>query len=496
MLVFHFIAFRTRNHSLTDWGRGDGSWSSVVQDFNADTGTYTIDPLFLLNEGSSWPYHIGILLKETEFGAYRARGQYEVTPTTGKLHFQWALQQYSASSLGGGKQVKKTCGALQQLIVRLIHSAPPVSGCDFTTYVPDMFIQNQHEHSKWSHLMAYTSKDDTRVGTKFFDYCPIVISEVTATEGRPLDVVGEMVRGGAKLVDVLQVKPGLALQYAKNIQTLSEVVSLRNRRDVLDGKQRCANKFCRINHVCEDMTRKWAKDYSLAVGVETSYNSFLELLKVPCGMEVVYLYGAAGSGKSTYCEQQAHQRFGESVFLKPGEMGSFWGTSSSGYDSEQCVVIHDMDHTSFQSLNDFKRCVDCLPHKVNTKGSEALLTASTFFIDSQRCPLTHFVAWHHGSTPLEADYDAYCRRFSCLYLYETVISDFSTTFAVSKVRFPKYREFIREFHGGLFARKSGIHANFTFPVDSVVPVGQSHRDHVLMGMDYSFQRVLSGMKKT
>ena len=417
-------------------------WVDAVN-YNIVDGVCVPNPVFVSGEGTRVPSVVVRAMKGM-YG-YKAEGQYEACPTTQKLHWQGYFTLFSSAS--GGVDKKCTLSSCRAKFLEAVRRDDASYGtvCDGLVlrdkYVKEnWFIDHKSEHSTMEQLIRYCTVQYNEDGSlkRLFgssvSWCSLSTSvPLSLLDQKPnCEQVGKMLVEGMKPLEIINAAPGVGLQYYRNICDVSRGMTEKQNRE-LAKKPRCGNAWCRLHYFNDEITRR------VADRIGKSFNEVLELMKLPCLMKCVYLFGAPRTGKSTTTNQYAQYLSPNSVYIKASD-SSFWGAGETAYNGEQSVVIHDCTESHFNGLADFKRIVDCQAHKLNVKNSETMLVAKNFLIDSQMCPLSLLLKLCKNVLCSQDDYYAFTKRFTNVYEYT---SSKDLLRSVRAINFPPYVEYQR-----------------------------------------------------
>jgi len=367
------------------------------------------------------------------------KGQMELCPTTGRLHFQACLKLYSKIKGKSTREVKYTA---------------PILAAKMRKFMEDDDIMKQHDNltlvgtgSKWpfdlqagrehpAKLTAYCTKefyeeDHAKYpGQRKRAFGDILSWDLfkgqltdEARNGSSMDQMAALATAGEDPLNILSRYGGQALMHLKKINEVVETVNQRKEKQ--SSLRRCGNVLCGIQFTTREDAEYMAKHMNI------SYNEIIQKLNTTCKSQAMYCYGDAGTGKSSFTYNVACMEHGtENVFIKP--TGDYWGSSSGcggcGYTNEEALVIHDLGASHFpashsgkaQGMNEFKRIVDCTKADVQTKGGTRPLKAKAFYFDSNENPVDFFVSLcgDIDYDKMKIEYEAFCRRIKVVYHYK------------------------------------------------------------------------------
>jgi len=350
-------------------------------------------------------------------------GQWEVCPETLQLHLQGCLQTFGPGKKSPGAHYRPTDGIFAAKIRACFADDEVMSSVDGLVCLNKPF--RFHVEACISHptkLKAYCTRLLNVDGSPKRAYGqplhwslnPSMSTEVRL--GSTLCQVGSMVMGGVAPLEIARLQPGVGLQYWGNLNKISSAV--REQTQNTGTLRRCLMPYCGQPGCTEAVGR----DRAERLGI--TYNEYLLESSVVCSPDSMYLYGAAGTGKSSASAAVAHLENPEGYFVKPCD--SYWGSlGGECYIGERGMLCHDVNAGHFAAsgclpYQNFKNIVDCTNVTVPIKNGSARLRVNKFYFDSNRCPCSFFldlIGDRVMEDQLRDEYPAFSRRIRRLYYF-------------------------------------------------------------------------------
>lgn len=166
--------------------------------------------------------------------------------------------------------------------------------------------------------------------------------------------------------------------------TWSDIANAPSSKVVLDVlKEKRPRDFC---HSAERIINNW--EIGRPTEVLPPDNPFLP--KEPT-IQVMWLYGGAGTGKDTRVKWLAYN-FKETLFIKQAGTGHWW----DGYKGESSILLTDM-RPKDMPLNHFLQLTDPyrkLEHRAQRKGGHVTLKADIIYVTTPRHPKLFYKTKH------------------------------------------------------------------------------------------------------
>ena len=368
-----------------------------------------------------------------------SQGQWE-KGASGNLHFQGILIMTSVAK--GGSEGKISTALLAQKLQTCVVDDKFWNKPERGTLGDDetwgdkpqhFFLQALHKNGSRTALINYCTDETKRFYGKPFNvgrFANVGHGGEEQRQGGVSDQFAAMIAAGGTYQDCVNHAGGSALHQIRNLQHLIQLRDQeRQRIKMLRVPGKCKNELCHLHDVSEQQTQAWATRLNITAG------EMKAKLDAPCEIEVLYVSGPGGTGKSTFTEAQA----GAGHFKKP--VGPWWGTANAGgYAGESSVVLHDVDGKTFNSLGELKQAFDCKITPVALKGGFTSLLADRYFVDSNY-DLLEWIEMTAGPNILSKwDYSAIKRRFNTIYQIEKKEEEGWTTTRVALKTYEKYEE--------------------------------------------------------
>lgn len=433
------------------------------------------------NGETVFPAQLARVMRHPDMRICCVGGQYEYCPGTGKLHFQCFFQHF-------GRPTKKNPGsvetkpALKTFIAnmrRCVIDDAVMRERDGLTLADEEFKFNAMMAQFPPRLRVYCSRvlnPDGTVKRAFGDFLEWSINASMTDEVRNGSTLGQMaacLQGGMAPLDVLDRFPSQGLQFWRNAQHIHAEVKARQQDT--GTLRRCLNPYCGLP-MCDEPT---ARTRAGQLGI--SYNEYVENSTKPCDVGVMYSYGDAGTGKSSFSLALAQQENPtDGVYVKSAD--AFWGANTgSKYEGERALVIHDVSVTHFASgggryFDNFKNVVDCTHLSVPVKGGTVPCRVNKFYFDGNVDPCSFFLDMMGDTVTedrLKTEYPAFRRRIKAVFCYRMSADGLVTTVGQTM---PTLDSFLKTFslRRRWMISKDGVIPSFDYPQDVQPQAGRTH----------------------
>lgn len=423
------------------------------------------DEQLVNGEGRGFPIEVKRLIKQCgRLNISEICGQYEVGGKTNQLHFQCMIVFHTKSTCG--KEHKMSAAHLCDQIRAIVpENESYADGVVLEEGWNLFYLQALHTKSTRAKLRRYCTDPNKRYFGDSFCWSwnnGNTLSNVhsSLTGGASANVFG-MINNGLSYKDICDQQPGLALMHNRTINSLIQ----QRREDVAKNMQaRCGNQYCKYKHLSSDEFQY----VSEKKGID------LEFLKqsaaLGCLMKTCYSFGPGGCGKTIFSGQLSKYWSGNSVYLKP--CNEYYGCLNNCYTDEKCLLINDLDSTSFANFGEFKRVIDCVPCPINIKNSSGTMVASCIVMDSNMCPCSYFeVVCREVNTN---EYAAFCRRLTYIFEFSKGVTG---VVSVRRVKMPSWNAFLNVYNKRrqFRERKVDICPEYVYEPNELV-VGQTFRN--------------------
>lgn len=394
-----------------------------------------VDEDFSNGEGKGFPKELLRLIQQCgRLNIAEVVGQYEVGEKTNQLHFQCMIVFHTKATIG--KEHKMSCAYLCDQIRAIVPNNDAFN--DNLILEPDwnnFFLQVLHVKSTREKLRKYCTDPTKRYFGQSHSWkwnnSSHTISNIHASvQGGASANVFAMIKNGSSYDDICDQQPGLALIHRRNITTM---IQEKHEKAAKSIESRCGNRYCKYKHLSNDQFQI----------VSTRYNFDLETLKreaaLGCLFKTCYSFGPGACGKTTFSRQLSKFWGDGSVYVKPS--GQYYGSLSSSYTNEKCLMINDLDQSSFGNFGDFKRVIDCHPCPIDIKNSSGTMVASSVVMDSNHCPCHYFEMFVRDIN--EFEYSAFCRRLTYIFEFSKAVTG---VVIVRRVKMPLWNAFMITYH--------------------------------------------------